>query len=401
MPKVYIIESKRTPVGSFNGSLSPLTAAELGACAIKSIISTQKFPLEKIDEVIFGNVLMAGQRQGVARQSSINAGIPQSVPAYGINMICGSGMKAIMTAFSSIKAGINHLVIAGGTESMSNAPFLIPSTARKGHKMGDMSVKDHLVYDALTDGFNDIHMGVTAENIANELNISREQQDEFAFNSQQKAISAVDSGRFKDEICPVEISTKKGTIVVDTDEYPNRKTTIEILAGLRPVFDKNGSVTAGNASGINDGAVAFLIASEDAVKAYNLKPMTEIVAIGQGGCDPKTMGFGPVPAIKNALSSASLDLKDINLLELNEAFAAQALGVIKKLSQDSGMSEDEIISRCNVNGGAIAIGHPVGASGARISTTLLYEMKKQNAQYGLASLCIGGGMGTAVIFKNI
>ncbi len=401
MSKVFIIDAKRTPVGSFNGALAPVSPGELGAIAIKAVLNGKNIPLDKIDEVVMGNVLMAGQKQGIARQAAIKAGIPETVPAYGLNMICGSGMKSIMSAFTSIKSGMCNLVVAGGTESMSNAPFVMPSGVRKGHKMGDMAVKDHMVLDALTDAFNDIHMGITAENIADKFNISREEQDKFAFASQQKAIAAVDSGRFKDEICPVEISTRKGVEVIDTDEYPNRKTTLEVLSGLRPAFKKDGSVTAGNASGLNDGAVAFLIASEEAVKEYNLKPLAEIVGVGQGGCDPTVMGLGPVPAVKNALKHAGLTLKDMEVIELNEAFAAQSLGVVHMLSEDCGMSKDEILERCNLNGGAIAIGHPVGASGARVSTTLLYEMLKRNATYGLASLCIGGGMGTAVIFKKV
>ncbi|MGL4677377.1 MAG: acetyl-CoA C-acetyltransferase [Brevinema sp.] len=401
MSRVFIIDAKRTPVGSFNGVLSSVAPGDLGAVAIKAILQNKNFPLETIDEVIMGNVLMAGQKQGIARQSSIKAHIPNSVPAYGVNMICGSGMKTLMIAYSAIKAGINNLTIAGGTESMSNAPFLIPASTRKGFKMGDMNITDHMVSDALTDAFKYIHMGITAENIAHKFQISREEQDQFAYHSQQKAITAIDSGRFLEEICPVEISSKKGVTLVDTDEYPNRKTTLDILSGLRPAFSKEGSVTAGNASGINDGAAAFLLASEEAVNQYKLNPIAEIIGIGQGGCDPETMGLGPAPAIKHVLKSTGMNLQDIELYELNEAFAAQALGVIRMLSDESDMSKEEILSRCNVNGGAIAIGHPVGASGTRISVTLLHEMIKRNVEYGLASLCIGGGMGTAVIFKKI
>ncbi len=401
MSKVYIIDAKRTPVGSFNGTLSSVSPGELGATAIKSILENKNFPLESIDEVIMGNVLMAGQKQGIARQASIKAGIPFSVPAYGINMICGSGMKSLMVAYTEIKAGEENLVIAGGTESMSNAPFLIPPTVRKGHKMGDMSAKDHMVNDALTDAFDDIHMGVTAENIAKKFNISREEQDKFAYNSQQKAIAAQDKGIFKDEIVPVEVRSRKGVDIVDTDEHPNRKTTPEILAGLRPAFEAGGTVTAGNASGLNDGAGAFLLASEEAVKKYNLKPLAEIVAVSQAGYDPKLMGLGPAPAIEKLLAKTGIKLQDIGMYELNEAFAAQALGVVKMLSESTGMSEDDILARCNVSGGAIALGHPVGASGTRICVTLLYGMLRNNIEYGLASLCIGGGMGTAVLFKKV
>lgn len=402
MSRVFIVDAKRTAVGSFNGVLSSVSPGDLGAIAIKAVLANKKIPLENIDEVVLGNVLMAGQKQGIARQASINSGIPNSVPAYGINMICGSGMKSLMTAYTEIKADLAHVVIAGGTESMSNAPFLIPASTRKGHKMGDLAVKDHLVLDALTDAFSNIHMGITAENIAKKFNISREAQDKFAYQSQQKAITAIDSGRFKDEITPVEITTRKGTEIIDTDEYPNRKTTPEVLAGLRPAFiPKEGSVTAGNASGINDGAAAFLVVSEEALTKYNLTPIMEIVSIGQAGCDPTTMGLGPSPAIKKALQNTNLKLQDIDLYELNEAFAAQALGVIHLLAESSGMSQEDILSRCNVNGGAIAIGHPVGASGARITVTLIYEMIKRNSTYGLASLCIGGGMGTAIILKKV
>lgn len=402
MSKIFIVDAKRTPVGSFNGTLASVSPGNLGATVIKAVLENKNIPLESIDEVIMGNVLMAGQKQGIARQASINAGLPNSVPAYGINMICGSGMKALMTAYTEIKAEIANVIIAGGTESMSNAPFLIPSNVRSGHKMGEMSVKDHLVSDALTDAFDNIHMGITAENIAKKFNITREDQDTFAYGSQQKAIVAIDNGRFKDEITPVEVVTRKGTNLIDTDEYPNRKTTPEILTGLRAVFiPKEGSVTAGNSSGINDGAAIFLVVGEEALKKYNLTPLVEVIGIGQAGCDPITMGLGPVPAIEKALKQANLTLQDIDLLELNEAFAAQALGVIHMLAENSGMSKKDILERCNVNGGAIALGHPVGASGARITVTLIHEMLKRNATYGLASLCIGGGMGTAVLLKKV
>lgn len=402
MSKIFIVDAKRTPVGSFNGALASVSPGDLGSIVIKAVLENKNIPLENIDEVVMGNVLMAGQKQGIARQASINAGIPNSVPAYGINMICGSGMKALMTAYVEIKSESAKIVIAGGTESMSNAPFLMPSNIRMGYKMGEISVKDHLVVDALTDAFDNIHMGITAENIAKKFNITREEQDAFSYSSQQKAIAAVDSGRFKDEICPVEVVTRKETLVVDSDEYPNRKTTPEILAKLSPAFiPKEGTVTAGNSSGINDGAAAFLVMSEDAIKKYNLTPLVEIIGIGQAGCDPSIMGLGPVSAIEKALKQTSLKLQDMDILELNEAFAAQSLGVVHMLSESFGMSKKDIMERCNVNGGAIALGHPVGASGARITVTLIYEMLKRNATYGLASLCIGGGMGTAVILKKV
>jgi acetyl-CoA C-acetyltransferase len=401
MKKVYIISAKRTAVGSFLGGLSTVHPGVYGAEVIKSILEETKMPVEHIDEVIVGNVLPAGLGQGVARQVSLNAGIPESIPAYGVNMVCGSGMKSIMNAYSSIKSGLHEVVIAGGVESMSKAPYLVPSNTRSGVKMGGFSAEDHMIKDALWDSFNDYHMGVTAENIVEKYNLSREEQDQFAFQSQQKAIAAIDSGRFKDEIVPIEVKLRRETVTFDTDEFPNRRTNLEKLAKLRPAFLKGGSVTAGNASGINDGASFMLVASEEAVKKYNLKPIVELISIGQGGVNPSVMGLGPVPAIRSALKRANMTLSQMELLELNEAFAAQSLGVIKELVDEHDLSKQEILERTNVNGGAIAIGHPVGASGNRIATTLIHEMLKQNLTYGLASLCIGGGMGTAIIVKRV
>lgn len=401
MSKVYVVAAKRTPIGSFLGSLASLKPADIGAQVVKNIVEETKIDPANIDEVIVGNVLGAGQAQGVGRQVAIKAGIPVEVPAYSINIICGSGMKSVITAYSNIKAGEADLVIAGGTECMSGAGFVLPGVVRGGHKMADLVMKDHMVYDALTDAYHNIHMGITAENIADKYSISREEQDAFAFSSQQKAIAAVDSGRFKDEIVPVVIPNKKGDIVFDTDEYPNRKTSLEKLAGLKPAFKKDGSVTAGNASGLNDGASFLMLASEEAVKKYNLKPLVEIVSTGTGGVDPLIMGMGPVPAIRKALAKTDLKLKDMQVIELNEAFAAQSLGVIKELSKEHGIAEDWFVDKTNVNGGAIALGHPVGASGNRITVTLIHEMKKRGVDYGLASLCIGGGMGTALILKNV
>lgn len=348
-----------------------------------------------------GNVLSAGQYQGVGRQTSVKAGIPYEVPGYAVNIICGSGLKSVILTYANIKAGVADLVLAGGTESMSGAGFVLPGQIRAGHKMADLTMKDHMICDALTDAFHKIHMGITAENVAEKYGITREEQDQFALSSQQKAIAAVDSGRFKDEIVPVTIKNKKGDIVVDTDEYPNRKTNLEKLAGLKPAFKKDGSVTAGNASGLNDGASIVLMASEEAVKEHNLTPLVEVVGVGTGGVDPLIMGMGPVPAIRKALKHANLSLKDIDLIELNEAFAAQSLGVIKELCSEHGLTKEWFDERTNVNGGAIALGHPVGASGNRILVTLIHEMKKRGSEYGLASLCIGGGMGTTVIVKNI
>ncbi len=400
MNKVFIVAAKRTAIGSFLGSLSSLHPSVYGSEVVKQIIAETNVPVEKIDEVIVGNILPAGQGQGLARQVSIKAGIPQEVPAYGLNMVCGSGMKTIMNAYSNISAGLHHLVIVGGVESMSSAPYLVPSSTREGIKMGGFTALDHMIYDALTDAFDGNHMGITAENIVELYGLSREEQDEFAYNSQVKAVQAVDAGKFKDEIVPIHIKLRKEEFDFDTDEYPNRKTDLEKLAKLRPAFKKDGSVTAGNSSGINDGASFMLIASEEAVNKYGFTPMAEVIGIGQGGVDPKIMGMGPVPAIKNALNHANLKLEEIELFELNEAFAAQSLGVVKQLEQDHGVKAEWIMERCNVNGGAIALGHPVGASGNRITTTLVHEMKKQGSTYGLASLCIGGGMGTAVILKN-
>jgi acetyl-CoA C-acetyltransferase len=353
-----------------------------------------------IDEVIVGNILMAGQKQGVARQAAIKAGIPPEVPAYGLNMICGSGMKSIINACQAIKAGDANVILAGGMENMSAAGFILDKDMRKGLKMGDFKAVDHMVCDGLTDAFGGYHMGVTAENVAEKYDISRHEQDEFAYESQQKAIAAINAGKFKDEIVPVPIRIKKETVLFDTDEFPNRTTSYEKLSTLRPAFKEDGTVTAGTASGINDGASFVLIASEEAVNKYGLKPMVEVIATGQGGVEPAIMGMGPVPAIEQALHRANLKLTDIDVIELNEAFAAQSLAVIKQLCIDHNTNADWFKSRCNINGGAIALGHPIGASGNRITVSLVHEMKRSGKKLGLAALCIGGGMGTAIIVKN-
>ncbi len=400
MERVFIVSAKRTPIGSFLGSLSTVHPSEFGSVVVRNILEETKINPEVIDEVIVGNILPAGLGQGLARQISIKAGIPKEVPAYGLNMVCGSGMKTLMNAYSSIKAGIHNVVIVGGAESMSKAPHLMPDKTRNGIKMGGFSLKDHMIDDALIDAFDNIHMGITAENIVDKYDLTREEQDAFAFDSQQKAIKAVDEGKFKDEIVPVHIKLRREEFDFDTDEYPNRRTNLEKLGKLRAAFKKDGSVTAGNSSGINDGASFMLVVSEKALKEHNLTPLVEVIGIGQGGVDPTIMGMGPVPAIKNVLASTELSLKEIGLFELNEAFAAQSLGVVKQLSMDHGVTEEWIKEKCNVNGGAIALGHPVGASGNRIITTLIHEMKKTKEELGLASLCIGGGMGTAVILKN-
>ena len=401
MSRVYLVDAKRSPICKFLGGLSTVSPAELAGQVMKSVIESNNIDASKIDEVILGNVLPAGQGQGIARQAAIYAGVPNEVPAYSINIICGSGMKAVMTAYSQIKGEMADLIVAGGVEVMSQAPYVTDSSARTGNKMGGMNLKDSLVHDGLTDAFNDYHMGITAENIADKHNITREQQDSFAIRSQSRAIKAVDEGRFKDEIVPIEVKTRKAVTIFDTDEYPNRTTNIEKLASLRPAFKRDGSVTAGNASGINDGASIIVVASEKAVKEYGLNPIAEIVSVGQGGVDPSVMGLGPVPAIKNALDRADMKLEEIDLLELNEAFAVQSLGVIKELTENHNVTEEWFDDKTNVNGGAIAIGHPLGASGARIITTLIHEMRKRELQHGLASLCIGGGMGTCVIVKSV
>ncbi|MGF1700469.1 acetyl-CoA C-acetyltransferase [Photobacterium makurazakiensis] len=401
MNKVYIVGSKRTALGSFGGSLSLTPAFELGGHAIRAALSQAKVAPDLVDEVIVGNVLSAGQGMGPGRQAAKFADIPESVPAFTLNMICGSGMKTVIEAATKIKAGDAEIVVAAGMENMSSAPYLVSGQNRFGSKMGNQQLVDTMVHDGLTDAFNQYHMGITAENIADKYSISREQQDAFALRSQQRANHAVESGRFDDEIVAVEIKQRRKAVAFARDEYPRSDTTIESLAKLRPAFKKEGSVTAGNASGINDGGVAFVVASAKAVEKYNLEPLAEIISYGQGGLDPAYMGLGPVPAIKHALSRSGMSLTDIDLLELNEAFAAQALGVMHGLCDDHGVAMDWFDNKTNVNGGAIALGHPLGASGGRVLASLLYEMKKKQSTYGLASLCIGGGMGTAIIIKRL
>lgn len=399
--KVFIVAAKRTAIGKFGGSLTNMHPADMAAEVMKKIIEETKIDPAKIDEVIVGNILSAGQKQGIARQAAIKAGIPQEVPAWGVNMICGSGMKTIITAFNNIRAGEANMILAGGTENMSASCYVLPGNVRNGVKMGDFKAVDTMVLDGLTDAFSGQHMGITAENIATQLNISRQEQDQFAYRSQVKAAAAIDSGKFKQEIVPITFTTKKETIVFDTDEFVNRTTNAEKLGGLRPAFKNDGTVTAGNASGINDGSAFVLVASEEAVKEFGLTPLVEIVAVGQGGVDPSVMGLGPVPAIRKALQKANMKLTDMEVLELNEAFAAQSLGVIKQLSEEHGVTAEWFDEHSNVNGGAIALGHPIGASGNRITVSLIHEMKRTGKKLGLASLCIGGGMGTAVILRNV
>lgn len=401
MEKVFIVAAKRTAIGKFLGSLSSFTPGELGAIVIRNLLSETGIDPKNIDSVIVGNVLSAGQAQGVARQCSIKAGIPAEVPAYSINMVCGSGMKSVMNGYADIVSGAANLVIAGGTECMSNAGFVLPGNIRDGIKMSNIQAIDHMVNDGLTDAFQNYHMGITAENIAEKYSLSREAQDAFAYSSQVKAIKSVDAGVFDNEIVPVEIVTRKETIVFNRDEFPNRGSSPEKLAKLRPAFKKDGSVTAGNASGINDGASFVILASESSVKEHGLKPIAQIIAHGQGGVDPSIMGMGPVPAIRMALKNANLKLSDMEIIELNEAFAAQSLGVITELINEHGVSREWIDERCNLNGGAIALGHPIGASGNRILVSLVHALKANKKEIGLASLCIGGGMGTALIIKSL
>lgn len=401
MEKVYIVGAKRTPIGSFLGSLKSVSAVKLASQAIRGALEQAQVQSTDVTEVILGNVLSAGLGQGVARQAAIGAGLSIDVPAYSLNMVCGSGLKAIANGMSMIQSGLAQAVVTGGTESMSNAPFLVDGVIRSGRKMGHMNFTDSMLHDGLTDAFEGYHMGITAENVAREFGISRGEQDQFAIRSQEKAIIAQDSGKFTDEIVPVVVETRAGVEEVAEDEYINRTTTLEKMSGLRPAFKKDGTVTAGNASGLNDGASAIVLASGQLAEAQQLPIMAEVIAIGQGGVDPSVMGIGPVPAIKKALEAANLTLADIDLFELNEAFAAQSLAVMNELAAESGESVETLSERMNVNGGAIALGHPIGASGNRILVTLLYELKRRSLTYGLASLCIGGGMGLAVIIKNV
>lgn len=400
MERVFIVGAKRTAIGSFQGALSSVSAAELGAEVTKAVLEQAQISKEEINEVLFGNALPAGQGQGVARQIAIHAGIPASVPASGVNMVCGSGLKSVMNGYTSILAGMNDVVLAGGVESMSQAPHLMPAKVREGIKMGSIAVEDHMLKDGLTDAFSHEHMGITAENIAKKYAISREAQDAFAYESQQKAIKAQDAGAFEEEITPITVKTRYGEEVVDADEYINRSTSLDKLAKLRPAFKKEGTVTAGNASGLNDGASAVLIVSESYLKEHDLTPLAEIIAIGQSGVDPNMMGMGPVSAIQETLQRVGLSINDLDVIELNEAFAAQSIGVMNELAKNTGIEANVIYEKTNLNGGAIALGHPIGASGNRVLVTLLHLMKRRESKYGLASLCIGGGMGVSMILKK-
>ena len=392
MKNVVIASAVRTPVGSFGGALKPLSGIDLGVVAAKEAIKRAGIDPAKIDEVILGNVLQAGLGQNPARQVAINAGIPKEVPAMTINKVCGSGLRAVSLAAQLIKAGDAEIVLAGGTESMTNSPYVLPKM-RYGARMGDTSAVDVMIKDGLTDAFNGYHMGITAENINDQWNQTREQQDQFAVASQNKAEAAQKAGKFDEEIVGVEIKDKKGNVtVIDKDEYIKYGQTMDMLGKLKPAFKKDGSVTAGNASGINDGAACLIVMSEDKAKELGIEPLAKIVSYASAGVDPSIMGIGPVPASTKALEKAGLKIEDIDLVEANEAFAAQSCAVVKDLGLDP--------AKTNVNGGAIAIGHPIGASGARILTTLLYEMKRSGKKKGLATLCIGGGQGTALIVER-
>lgn len=392
MREVVIASAVRTAIGSFGGSLKDVSAVDLGALVIKEALNRAGVKGELVEEVLMGNVIQAGLGQNVARQAVIKAGLPVEVPAMTINKVCGSGLRTVSLAAQIIKAGDADIIVAGGMENMSQAPYLLKSS-RWGQRMGDGKMVDSMINDALWDAFNNYHMGVTAENIAKEWNLTREEQDEFAVNSQLKAEAAIKSGRFKDEIVPVVIPQRKGEPkVFDTDEFPRFGATIEGMAKLKPAFIKDGTVTAANASGINDGAAAFVIMSAEKAEELGVTPLAKIVSYGQKGLDPAIMGYGPFHATKKALEVADLKVEDLDLIEANEAFAAQSLAVAKDLEFD--------MSKVNVNGGAIALGHPVGASGARILVTLLHEMQKRDAKKGLATLCIGGGMGTALIVER-
>lgn len=390
--EIVIVSAVRTAVGSFQGALKDIPATRLGAIVIKEAIERAGIKPEQVSEVIMGNVLQAGLGQNPARQAAIQSGLPETVPAMTINKVCGSGLKAVHLAYQAIYAGDAEIVVAGGMENMSLAPYLMPK-ARTGYRMGDQTVVDSMLQDGLTCAFNDYHMGITAENLCDRYDISREEQDEFSARSQARAAAAIEAGRFEDEIVPVEIPQRKGDpVIFKEDEYVKPGTTAEKLGKLRPAFKKDGSVTAGNASGINDGAAAVIVMSKAKADELGLTPLATVVANGHAGVDPAVMGIGPVQAVKNVLKKADMAMGDIELIEANEAFAAQSIAVDRELQ----FNHDIL----NVNGGAIALGHPIGASGARVFVSLLHEMQKRDAKTGLATLCIGGGQGVATIVKR-
>ncbi|MCL2408575.1 MAG: acetyl-CoA C-acetyltransferase [Oscillospiraceae bacterium] len=397
MRDIYLISCCRTAIGNFGGTLKDTSAVELGTIVAKAALDRAGIPLpqedepSRLDEIMFGCVLTTGLGQNVARQVAVNAEIPKAVPAYTINMVCGSGMKSVVEGARSIAMGDAEIILAGGCENMSQAPYSVP-TARSGARLFNTEMVDTLVHDGLTDAFNHYHMGVTAENVCDAWNITREELDAFALSSQQKALAAIASGKFVEEIVPVPVKVKRETIEFKTDEFP-RESTMEGLAKLPAVFMDGGRVTPGNASGLNDGAAAIVLASGDAVKKYGLTPIARLVSWGQAGVCPTLMGIGPVPAAEMALEKAGLTVADIDLVEANEAFASQAIAVARKLGLD--------MQKVNVNGGAIALGHPIGASGSRVIVTLIHEMKRRNAKRGLATLCIGGGMGIASVWELV
>lgn len=393
MREVVIASAARTAIGSFGKGLKDIPVVDLGTKVIKTVVERADIDPDVVDNVIMGIVLQAGQGQNPARQASIKAGLDVEIPAMSINKLCGSGLKSVNLAVQEILLGDTDVVVAGGMESMSRAPYLLEK-ARYGYKMGDGKVVDSMIRDGLTCAVNEYHMGITAENLAEKYNISRQKQDEFAAQSQQKAIQSIENKRFQDEIVPVEIPQRKGeSKLFKQDEFPRKGVTTETLSNLRPAFKKGGTVTAGNASGINDGAAALLVMSKEKAEKLGVKPLARVVSYATAAVDPKIMGIAPVPSVKKALAKSNWGFEDIQLVELNEAFAAQSLSVLKELPFDS-----EIV---NVNGGAIALGHPIGASGARILVTLLYEMKKRELKRGLASLCVGGGMGVTTLVENL
>ena len=392
MKNLYIAGACRTAIGSYGGSLKDTPVSKLGSIVIKEALNRAGVAPENVDEVFMGCVLTAGQGQNPARQMSIGAGLPVETTATTIGMVCGSGMKAMVEGARAILAGDAEIVVVGGAENMSATPYTI-AAGRWGARMNDTVMSDEMVRAGLWDAFNNYHMGITAENVCDKWGITREELDAFALSSQQKTAAAQAAGRFDEEIVPVTVKQKKVEVEFKVDEFPRNSTTAEGLAKLRPAFKKDGRVTAGNASGVNDGAAALVLVSEDAVKKYNLKPMARLASWGQGGVDPAIMGVGPVPASRNALGKLGLTVADMDLIEANEAFAAQSIAVARELNFD--------MSKVNVNGGAISLGHPIGCSGARIVVTLLYEMKRRNVNRGLATLCIGGGMGIASVFERV
>ena len=392
MREVVIVSAARTPIGSFGGSLKDLSAVDLGAIAAKEAIKRAGIDPSMIEEVILGNVLQGGLGQNVARQIAMASGVPKEVPAMTVNKVCGSGLRTVGLAAQVIKAGDADCILAGGAESMSQAGYVTPAT-RWGARMGDTKMIDMMVNDGLTDAYNHYHMGMTAENIVDQWGLTREELDQFSAASQNKAEAAIKAGRFKDEIVPVEIPQRKGDLIIfDTDEFPKAGVTAEGIAKLRPAFKKDGAVTAANASGINDGGAALIVMSKEKADALGLKYLCKVTSYASAGVDPSIMGIGPVPASKSALEKAKMKISDMDLIEANEAFAAQSVAVGKDLGFDN--------EKLNVNGGAIALGHPIGASGARILITLIYEMQKRDSKYGLATLCIGGGMGTSMIIEK-